>query len=337
MADIIKLDETILGSAASEITFSGISQAYQHLEAHLFGRGDTAATTIDVSVRVNADAGSNYDSQYLRGSASTASAAESLGATSARVGTIPAASATASVAGGITGTLFDYSRTAWQKAGVAQNAHKHGTSSGNVRVEESAAFWRDTSAVTSVTFLPSAGNFDTSTRAAIYGYKASDLQTILGSSASEITISGIPQTGKMLRVMVVGRGAATATTVDLYGRFNSDATGPYDSQYVRGSAGTASAAESLNATQIRLGTIPAASATASVAGAATADIPDYARTAWQAGLSVLNAHKHGTSSGNLRVEASSGFYRVTDAITSLTVLASSGDLDTGTLVDCYVI
>jgi len=335
VADIVKLDETILGAAASEITFT-VSQAYQHLEWHLFGRGDTAATTIDVSIRLNSDTGSNYDSQYLRGSAATASAAESLGATSARIGTIPAASATASVAGGITGTLFDYIRTAWQGAGVVQNAHKHGTSSGNLRSEVSAVFWRDTSAVTSITFLPSAGNFDTNTRAAIYGYKASSLQTILGAAASEITISGIPQTGKMLRVMAVGRTARSAVTNDLRWRFNGDTANNYDDQQLYGSASSAGAAERLGASANFPGSWPGDTATAGVAGALIMDIHDYARTAWQKGWSALCARKYGTSSGNLNVFAISGFWRDTSAITSFS-LFTGHNLKADTLVDVYVI
>lgn len=336
MADIVKLDETILGSAASEITFSGISQAYQHLEVHLFGRA-SAGTAITLSIRLNGDAGTNYDRQWLIGNGASASASEAFGTTEARVGLIPGAGVSGNVAGGIIVTIPDYSRTAWQKVGLTQNAHKSGIASSNLHTRIHAVFYRSTAAVTSVTFLLSSGNFDTNTRAALYGYKASALQTILGSAASEVTISSIPQTGKMLLVMLVGRGTAAATSINPWLRYNSDTGSNYDLQQVYGSSTTPSAAESLGVTYMSTGLVAAASAPASVAGAVVLDVFDYARTAWQKGFAGRNAGKRGTSAGDLYVVGNAGFWRNTAAITSLTFVPSSGNFDTNTLVDVYVI
>ncbi len=168
---LVELDSTTLGAAASEITFSGFSADYTDLMVALFGRGDAATTAVNVMVRLNSDSGSNYDRQFLRGSAATVDAGETLGGTSAIMAAIPAASASAGIASGMLLHLSDYTRTAWQKSIVGLDNHKRSTSSGDVWAVARAAFWRSTSAITSVTLSPDSGNFDADTTATLWAWR----------------------------------------------------------------------------------------------------------------------------------------------------------------------
>lgn len=168
---LVELDSTTLGSAASEITFSGISADYADLMVTVFGRGTRVSGTTELRLRVNGDTAGNYDRQLLQGSATTAVASELLAGTSILVGELAAANAPANVPGGATIQIFDYARTAWQKGLVSLSGSKESTSSGGVDVEMEAGFWRSTSAITSITFLPDAANFDTNTIATLYGWR----------------------------------------------------------------------------------------------------------------------------------------------------------------------
>jgi hypothetical protein len=66
------IETQILGSAATSITFSGLS-SYQGIYRHLQIRGVAAQTIVDngVAVRVNGDGGSNYAQHFLYGQGSS--------------------------------------------------------------------------------------------------------------------------------------------------------------------------------------------------------------------------------------------------------------------------
>lgn len=168
---LVELDSTTLGAPASEITFSGISQDYTDLMLSLFGRGDAAVTNISANLSFNSDTGTNYDKQRVTGVSSTVSAGVSLGSVPMALGLLPGASAPANVAGGLTATAFDYVQTSWQKAVITREAHKQSTSSGGLRAESQAYFWRSTNAITSITLTANTGNFATNTTATLYAWR----------------------------------------------------------------------------------------------------------------------------------------------------------------------
>jgi hypothetical protein len=161
--------EVTLGSAAASIDFTSIAEDWSHLMLALYLRGDTAATTVNLLVRINGDSGGSYDYQRLTGNAGTAGAAEAFGQTSALMGVIPANTAGANVFGGGLILVPHYAQAANQKYLLSFFGYKIGNVSTNLDVAIRSGFWRNANAITQITLLPSAGNFVTGSRATLYG------------------------------------------------------------------------------------------------------------------------------------------------------------------------
>lgn len=165
----VMLADSTLGASAASIDFTSINQTFTHLMLVCYLRSDTVATTQNANVRFNADTGSNYDYQSLNGSAATAAAAETFAGSTIFAGTIPAASATANVFGGIVIEIPYYSQSTNNKALIATSALKSGTTTGTLGIRTNAGFWRSSAAITQVTILPSLNNFAAGSRITLYG------------------------------------------------------------------------------------------------------------------------------------------------------------------------
>ena len=165
----VVLADSTLSVAAASIDFTGIAQDWAHL--HLIGylRGSTAATATQVYMRINGDAGSNYDFQQLYGQASTAAAGETFAADKAQVGACAAASAGANLFSPFTADIPFYAGGDNNKTISSAFSYKTGTSSGNLQVSSMGAFWRSNAAITSISLFPSAGNFTAGSRVTLYG------------------------------------------------------------------------------------------------------------------------------------------------------------------------
>lgn len=161
--------EATLGSSAASIDITSIAADWSHLFLIVYARGDTAAINANVLARFNADTGANYDGQQLYGSGATPNAAESLGATSALAGQMPANSATANRFGSMGILIPHYANSATHKTLVSMAGLVWGTATGTLRAMLTCGVWRSAAAITQVTLLPSAGNFVTGTRATLYG------------------------------------------------------------------------------------------------------------------------------------------------------------------------
>lgn len=157
----------------------------------------------------------------------------------------------------------------------------------------------------------------------------------LVASAASISFTGINQTFAHLMVVAYLRGdtAAASTTLNL--RFNGDAGANYDNQLAFGSAATVGAIETFAATQLRSGTIPANTAGANLFGAQHITIPHYAQASNNKAVSAQSAHKTGTASGNMGVEAHAGFWRSNSAITQVALLPAAGNFVAGSRVTLY--
>lgn len=158
---------------AASITTPTLPGTFKHL--HVVVNGRTSDTTTggsggfsQVLLRVNADTGSNYDMEWSDATSSSTSATGSEGGTSARVGQIANAEAPASHAGGLIVDAFDYASTTFFKNFVTHGGMRYGTSS-NVQTAVSYQQWRSASAITSLTFLLSAGNWVAGSRITVYG------------------------------------------------------------------------------------------------------------------------------------------------------------------------
>jgi hypothetical protein len=162
---------TLTGTAAS-VTFSSIPQIYHNLRLVGIARGDTAAAFVTVGLRCNGDSAANYDSEQIGASGSTAGAFESINETFGQVGECTASTALAGSATIWTITIPHYTQTTWWKFWTAShmlNDQTVGGASGGVMSKHWAARWRNTAAITSLTLLPSAGNFVANSVFALYG------------------------------------------------------------------------------------------------------------------------------------------------------------------------
>ncbi len=160
--------ETILAADAASITFSSIPQTFRHLRLVVFGRCSLATSTTLAYLRMNGDAGATYDWQQLHGNAATVGAGEGF-ADIIRAGYISGANAPAGVASGLSATVFDYARTAWQKAVISLSGGKGNVTSGSLIVVAVSGFWRSNAAITSLTLIASGSNFVAGTVATLYG------------------------------------------------------------------------------------------------------------------------------------------------------------------------
>ena len=146
---------TLTGSAAS-VTFSSIGQGFRDLR--LIVSGTTTTSTVDaLSVRLNADTGSNYSFVYATGDGSTASSGGTT-TTSASVGLIGTSQSVSTV------DFLDYSATDKHKTMLGRgNTPGWGT-------RMNAARWANTSAVTSILVFTEANlNFAAGSTFALYG------------------------------------------------------------------------------------------------------------------------------------------------------------------------
>jgi hypothetical protein len=145
----VPLATVTLGSSASSVTFSSIPATYRDLVIVANGRTSYTSDSDDsISLRFNADTGSNYSQVFALGySAGTFSTAY----TGNRMGVFAfAASASGNTNFGVaTANIMDYSATDKHKTVLGRGNNPPDSS-----VTMSAARWADTAAITSILLTP---------------------------------------------------------------------------------------------------------------------------------------------------------------------------------------
>lgn len=151
-----------LGSSASSITFSSISQIYRDLVLVVSG-----TVTVNVSshyIKFNSDSGANYSRIWISGNGTGASSSMA----SAQTALYPSGDArfdTTSV-GMVTINVMDYSVTDKHKSVLARNGNASGANPGTDAI---AGRWASTSAITTIQVGVLSNNFATGTTFALYG------------------------------------------------------------------------------------------------------------------------------------------------------------------------
>lgn len=167
---VTMLFDSTAGGAVASFDITPIAGTYKHLRLVAQLRGDTAATTVGVRLRVNNDSGANYDDQFLAGINATASSGGANGGTSSSLGDVPAASATAGLAGALTLEVPNYAGTTFSTTFVSTTNGFNSQAAAGRNVEVSSGVWRTTSAVTRLTIFPNAGNWVAGSRCTLYGF-----------------------------------------------------------------------------------------------------------------------------------------------------------------------
>lgn len=164
---------TVGSTAQSSITFSGIPSTYTHLQIRGIARNTTHSSggaEQNLRMQFNGDTASNYSEHYLVGDGSSAASGSEL-TTNIMVayGTIPMDNETANTYGVNITDILDYGNT--NKYKTARSLVGKDTNGGGY-IFLSSGNWRNTSAITSITLYPQAGNFTQYSSFALYGVKA---------------------------------------------------------------------------------------------------------------------------------------------------------------------
>ena len=163
------LSDTKLTAATASFDIVSINQSYKHLLLIGNLRGDTASTNAVNQFRFNGITSANYYSQYHAGAAATASAGESIGATSAVTGLCTANTAPANMMGKLMILIPDYTEPTRLPGGLFWIHAAIATTTGNVLVRSGGFSLNVAGAVTQITLFPSAGNYNTDSRLTLYG------------------------------------------------------------------------------------------------------------------------------------------------------------------------
>ena len=151
-------------------------------------------------------------------------------------------------------------------------------------------------------------------------------QTVLTSSAADITFSSISGSYKNLRLVIQAVTAGVGyDTMSI--QFNGDTGANYDDQYIRAVGTTVQ--NDAEIAQTKGWICVASSSSGSTSGAATITIPNYSGTVL--GKSWIS----NTGAGTIWVASVSGSWKNTAAITSMKIFGNVNNLGIGTCITLY--
>ena len=153
-------------------------------------------------------------------------------------------------------------------------------------------------------------------------YESISTVTVGSGGSATVTFSSIPSTYTHLQIRGITRNESVTDETRI--RFNSDTGSNYAYHRLRGTGSAASATAASTVSYIELPFASYSGTTASVYGAVVIDILDYAntnkyKTIRQLGGTDLN--------GSGTLEFISGLWQNTNAITSISIFPSSGDIN----------
>jgi hypothetical protein len=157
---------TTTTTASPAITFSSISGTYTDLVLVISIRANSTPTSFGTGIRFNSDTGSNYSRTLVYGSGSSAT---SVGTTNQNRIFFSAGPTAANTFNIIRLDIMNYSNSTTYKTVIARNDDIADVTSAT------AALWRNTNAITSITITPyddNATGFATGCTFTLYGIKS---------------------------------------------------------------------------------------------------------------------------------------------------------------------
>lgn len=152
---------TLVGTASSVI-FNSLPQNHKHLRIVIYGYG--SGSNVPIWLRTNSDTSTHYDTQSLTANAATVSSGQILSTTGMEIGVVGEVDPSNNA-----GVITNYS-VSGTKQFVGHSAFRKADGSPNHRFFSSQN-WSDPSILSSLTVLPSSGNFLAGTTISIYGMK----------------------------------------------------------------------------------------------------------------------------------------------------------------------
>jgi len=168
LTDFYQIATTTLGSAQSSITFSSIPQDYTHLQIRAIARTTIVGTDENVYLRFNSDSSTLYAYHFLYGTGSAAASGATLNEPYLISLRGTGNSSSANMFGSGVVDILDYTNTNKFKTVRSITGHDQ---NGSGTVWLFSGLWRSTSAVTSITLLPSSANLAQYSSFALYGIK----------------------------------------------------------------------------------------------------------------------------------------------------------------------
>lgn len=157
----------------------------------------------------------------------------------------------------------------------------------------------------------------------------------LSGSAASITFSSIPSTYTDLVLRVSARSTRTANSNNLDLRLNGDSSALYSYTNIYASGTSVASQRGSAATEIFVGTMPAANATANTFLSAEIYIPSYTASQNKP-LGSISVFENNSATVN-EIDGNANLYRSTTAISSITLYSGAGsfNFDTGSSFYLY--
>jgi hypothetical protein len=157
----------------------------------------------------------------------------------------------------------------------------------------------------------------------------------LGADAASFDVTGIPGTYKHLQINAQLRGAGSGGTANI--RFNNDSSAIYDYSYMQsqGNGGAASQNAAVAQTSAFISALAGSAASAGIATAVLADIPNYAATVFHKTYSSRDFTASDDLVATQFVHLLGGRWRSTAAITRITIFPGTGDFLAGSRLSVY--
>lgn len=171
VGDFESIETVIVGAGgAADITFSNISDTYQHLQIRGICRSSaTSGSAVSaINIQFNGDTATNYNVHQLFGDGSSVFAVAAANFASVQASVININTTTSNAFAANVIDILDYAninkfKTVRALSGVDLNG------SGSSMLGSSA--WRSTSAITSIRLYPANGNFSQHSHFALYGIR----------------------------------------------------------------------------------------------------------------------------------------------------------------------
>jgi hypothetical protein len=187
-------DSGHIGSDQASFDITSGLGGYDELRLVLYGRGTGSGGSRNVLLRFNNDSGGNYDSDWFSFYGGTGAGAESIGGTSAYVGDVPAASATADRFGVVEVKIPAYENTVGTKYGTSDAGWSQSTATNGTLRQVVGFGWRSTAAINRITLTPASGDFKTGSRLVIYGVDAGATGGGGGGAGVDVSDDDTPET-----------------------------------------------------------------------------------------------------------------------------------------------
>jgi hypothetical protein len=158
---------------------------------------------------------------------------------------------------------------------------------------------------------------------------------VLGSTATSVTFSSIPQTYTDLKLVMSTRNTATASAEFGHINFNSDTGTNYSYTSVFGDGSTASTGSGTSLTYNSVPYLEGNATTANVFGSSEIYIPNYTSTTSKQILELNATEDNVSTNAFTRVGAVASLYQGTSAITSLVVAPQGNSFATNSSFYLY--